>query len=90
MSILPILFVGHTSSISLSCVRSPRSRILNLPKLMNVPRERRFSVVSAGNCSASLQYGLSCPAPASGLSIKAPSELIIVACIPLTGRNLLA
>ena len=36
--------VGHMSCISLSQVRSPRSRIFSLPKVISMPRERAFSV----------------------------------------------
>src|ERR1700679_3604290 len=37
MSTVPSLFTGHMSCISLSHVRSPRSRILSLPKIISIP-----------------------------------------------------
>src|SRR6266850_8203611 len=76
ISTAPSLLTGHVNRISLSEVRSPKSRMRNLPKVKRAPSERGFSVGSAAGCSAVLQAAFVAPAPGRERSITAPSEVI--------------
>src|SRR5882724_6517261 len=78
MSTAPILFIGHISSNSLSAVKSPKSKIRSVPKVINVPSERGFSVTSTAGLAAFAQFVFSFPPPGKGLSITCPSDVVIV------------
>src|SRR6266850_994556 len=82
----PSLLTGHINKISLSEVRSPKSRMRNLPNVKRVPSDRGFSPDSVAGCSAVLQAAFAAPTPGRGCSITAPSELITLVSIPCKGK----
>ena len=65
MSTAPSLLTGHISNFSLSEVRSPKSRIRNLPNVKSVPSERGFSLGSAAGCPAVSQAAFAAPGGAA-------------------------
>jgi len=81
------LFIGHINSISLSEVKSPKSKIRSFPNVISVPSDRGFSVTSTGGFAAFAQLAFSFPPPGSGLSINSPSVVTTRTCIPAIGST---
>src|SRR5262249_2930988 len=81
----PTGLFGHISSNSLFWVRSPRWATLNLPKVMMLPTDCAFSVVSTGCWTKLAQDGFGAPPPASGVLSTCPSADTMRQSRPATG-----